>query len=49
MEHHGDAVCGGSCVDSWQISGTIPTVGNLRGRSFLFPPAPLSPNGSGTP
>ncbi len=41
MEHHGDDVCGGSCVDSQRISGTIPTVGNLRGGSFLFPSKPL--------
>jgi len=41
--HHGDGddVCGGSCVDARQISGTIPTIGNLRGGSFLFPPEPL--------
>ena len=26
MEHHGNDVCGGSCVDARRISGTIPTV-----------------------
>ena len=26
MEHHGDDVCGGSCVDSQQNLSTIPTV-----------------------
>ncbi len=38
MEHHGDDVCWGSCVDAWQNSHTIPTVGNLWSRSFSFPP-----------
>ena len=36
MEHHGDDVCGGSCVDVQWISHTIPTIGNLRGESFSF-------------
>ena len=40
-EHHGDDVCGESCVDARWISGTIPTVEKLRGGSFLFPPEPL--------
>ncbi len=40
-EHHGDDVCGGSCVDAWQNSHTIPTAENLRGGSFSFPPEPL--------
>ena len=40
-EHHGDDVCGESCVDARWISGTIPTVEKLRGGSFLFPPKPL--------
>ena len=40
-EHHGDDVCGGSCVDAWQNSRTIPTVEKLRDRSFLFPPKPI--------
>ena len=31
MEHHGDDVCGGSCVDARWISQTIPTLGNLIG------------------
>jgi hypothetical protein len=41
MEHHGDDVCGGSCVDARQNLSTIPTVGNLQGKSFLFPPKSL--------
>ena len=41
MEHHGDDVCGGSCVDARQNSCTIPTVGNLCGGSFSFPPEPI--------
>ncbi len=32
---------GGSCAVVRQIIDTIPTVGNLRGRSFSFPPEPL--------
>ena len=40
-DHHGDDVCGGSCVDARLISGTILTVGNLRVGSFLFPPEPI--------
>jgi hypothetical protein len=40
-EHYGDDVCGGSCVDARQISCTIPTVGNLWGGSFSFPPVPI--------
>ena len=40
MKHHGDEVCGGSCVDVRRISRTIPTVDYLRGGSFLFPPKP---------
>ncbi len=40
-EHHGDDVYGGSCVDARRISGTLPTLGNLRGGSFSFPPEPL--------
>jgi hypothetical protein len=40
-EHHGDDVCGESCVDARRISGTIPTVEKLRGGSFLFPPESL--------
>ena len=40
-EHHGDDVCGGSCVDVLWISHTIPTVRYLRGGSFLFPPEPI--------
>ena len=32
--HHGDDVCGGSCVVVRQIIHTIPTVGNLRVGSF---------------
>jgi len=39
--HHGDDVCGGSCVDAQQNYCIIPTVGNLRGGSFLFSPEPL--------
>jgi hypothetical protein len=35
MGHHGDDVCGGGCVDARWNYCTIPTVGNLRGRSFL--------------
>jgi len=42
MEHHGDDVCGGSCVDVRQISRTIPTIDYLQGRSFSFLPEPLS-------
>ncbi len=38
MEHHGDDVCGGSCVVVWGITRDIPTVGNLQGGSFSFPP-----------
>jgi len=41
MEHHGDDVCGGSCVDARQNSRAIPTVEKLRGESFSFPPEPL--------
>ena len=32
---------GGSCVDVRRIIHTIPTVGNLRGGCFSFPPKPL--------
>ncbi len=39
-EHHGDDVCGGSCVDSQRNLSTIPTVEKLRGGSFPFPPEP---------
>ena len=38
-EHHGDDVCGGSCVDAWQNSRTIPTE-KLQDGSFLIPPKP---------
>ena len=38
MKHHGDDVCGGSCVAAGLNSHTIPTVGNLRSKSFLFLP-----------
>jgi hypothetical protein len=38
MEHHGNDVCGGSCVDARRDSHAIPTVENLRGGSFSFPP-----------
>jgi hypothetical protein len=41
MEHHGDDVCGGSCVDARRISGTISTIENLQGGSVLFPPEPI--------
>ena len=41
MAHHGDDFCGGSCVDARRISGTIPTIENLWGGSFLFLPKPL--------
>ena len=41
MEHHGDDVCGGKCVDAWQISCTVPTVEKLRGGRFLFLPEPF--------
>jgi hypothetical protein len=34
----GDDVCEGGCVDARRSYCTIPTVGNLRGRSFSFPP-----------
>jgi hypothetical protein len=44
MEHHGDDVYGGSCVDARRISGTILTIGNLRGGTFLF--LLLNPGGS---
>jgi hypothetical protein len=40
-EQHGDDVCGGSCVVVRLITRTIPTIGNLRGGSFSFPPKPL--------
>jgi len=38
MAHHGNDVCGGSCVDARQNSLTIPTVGNLWGGNVLFLP-----------
>jgi hypothetical protein len=31
----------GGCVGDWQNYRTIPTVENLRGGSFSFPPKPL--------
>ena len=40
MAHHVDDVCGGGCVGDRRNSRTIPTVGNLRGGSFLFTPEP---------
>ena len=40
-ENHGDDVCGGSSVVVRLITRTIPTIGNLRGGSFLFPPESL--------
>jgi len=36
--HHGDDVCGGSCVCVDGTFRTIPTVGNLWSRSILLPP-----------
>ena len=39
--HHGDELWGGGCVGARQNSCTIPTVENLRGGSFLFPPKPI--------
>ena len=36
--HSGDDVCGGSCVWVDGTFHTIPTVGNVRSGSFLFPP-----------
>jgi hypothetical protein len=36
--HHGDDVCGGSCVSVDGTFRTIPTLGNLWSGSFLFPP-----------
>ncbi len=43
MAHHGDDVCGGSCVGArWNLF-TIPTVENLRGGSvFCSCPNPYS-------
>jgi hypothetical protein len=41
MAYHGDDVCGGSCIGAQQNSCTIPTVENLQGRIFSFPPKPL--------
>ena len=41
MAHHGDDVCGGSCVGARRNLSTIPTVEILWGVSFLFPPEPL--------
>ena len=41
MAHHVDDVCGGGCVGDRRNSRTIPTVENLWGGSFLFPPEPL--------
>jgi hypothetical protein len=41
MGLHGNDVCGGSCVDAQRNYCTIPTVGNLRGGSFLFLPEPI--------
>ena len=41
MGLHGNDVCGGSCVDAQRNYCTIPTIGNLRGGSYLFPPEPL--------
>jgi hypothetical protein len=38
MSHHGDDVCGGSCVDAWRDSRTLLTIGNLQSRSFSFLP-----------
>jgi len=40
--HHGDDVCGGSCVGARRNSSTIPTIENLRGGSFSFLPEPYS-------
>ena len=34
-------IVGGGCVVVQWIIHTIPTVGNLRGVSFLFPPEPI--------
>ena len=39
--HHGADVCGGGCVGARRNSRTIPTVENLRGEIFLFPPEPF--------
>jgi hypothetical protein len=41
MAHHGDDVCGGSCVGCRQNFCTIPTVQILQSGSFLFLPEPL--------
>jgi len=38
QHHHGDDVCGGSCVCVDSTFRIIPTVGNIRRGSFLFPP-----------
>ena len=37
MGHHGDAVCGGSCVGNRRNFYFIPTVGNLREVRFFVP------------
>jgi hypothetical protein len=37
MGHHGDDVCGGSCVGNRLNFYFIPTVGNLREVSFFVP------------
>jgi hypothetical protein len=37
MAHHGDDVCGGSCVGRRRNFGTIPTVKILRSRRFFLP------------
>jgi hypothetical protein len=41
MAHHGDDVCGGSCVGCQWNFRTILTVQILRRGSFLFLPEPL--------
>ena len=37
MGHHGDDVCGGSCVGTRRNFYFIPTVGNLREGRFFVP------------
>ena len=36
-EHHGDDVCGGSCVDAGRISGNISTCRKSTGWEFFVP------------
>ena len=40
-EHDGDDVCRGGCVGARRNSRIIPTIENLRGGSFSFPPEPI--------